>query len=253
METFVENCEKALKTNIVECFKTAMLNFAKLISDKHSIELDEVLSVWNESNEEMFQLTKQETKKASKSKSKAKDGEICQATVVKTGKPCTLKVSAESTTGKYCGRHLKNESEDDGEKKSKTTKTKAKAKTKSKAKSKAKSKVKEDDNENDGDNEDNEEEEEKEPKLVVKKDSFGRYIDNETGFVFNTEKQVIGKGLDDGTVEDLSNDDLKFCKRYNLLVKQKDKNDKKDQKKKDDKKEVKSKENNDEEEENEDD
>jgi len=47
--------------------------------------------------------------------------------------------------------------------------------------------------------------------LKLKRDSFGRFIDNETKFVFNRSKDVIGKGNDDGTISPLTEDDKKLC------------------------------------------
>lgn len=47
--------------------------------------------------------------------------------------------------------------------------------------------------------------------LRLKRDSFGRFIDNETKFVFNRSKHVIGKGNDDGTITPLTEDDIKLC------------------------------------------
>lgn len=226
MESFESNCEKAFKSVITECFKTGMLNFAKAVSEKHGVELDELLELWNETNEDTFKLSKTTTKapKAkSKAKSKSKDGDekICEAVVKKTGDKCTFKVSQQSSSGKYCGRHLKEEK--DGDDAPKEKKPKAKSKTKAKTK---KSKDADDDEENGGDDENEEEspkqEEKKQPvKVCIKRDSFGRLVDASSGLVFNTSKEVVGKAMDDGSVGKLGEDDLKVCKKYGVVVKQK--------------------------------
>lgn len=59
-------------------------------------------------------------------------------------------------------------------------------------------------------------------RIVIKKDSFGRFIDEETKFVFNqANKFVIGKGNIDGTISDLTEEDKKLCRamkfNYNLV------------------------------------
>lgn len=215
MESFESNCEKAFKSVITECFKTGMLNFAKAVSEKHGVELDELLELWNESNEDTFKLTKT-TVKVSKSKAKAKskdgDEKICEALVKKTGEKCTFKVSSQSSSGKYCGRHLKEEKDGDDTPKEKKTKSKTKAKTK-------KQKDEENDEEND---EDEKEVEKKQPvKVCIKRDSFGRLVDGSSGLVFNSNKEVVGKALDDGSIGKLNEDDLKVCKKYGVVVKQK--------------------------------
>jgi hypothetical protein len=131
---------------------------------------------------------------------------ICQALVAKTKIPCTYKVSEFSITGKYCGRHLKRENN------SENSQTKVKNTKKEK-----KNKPSKDDNED-------EDEEKQTVTLKVKKDSFGRWIDENTKLVFNDNKLVIGKGADNGTLISLTTDDLKMCKKLNFKVKEKSKN-----------------------------
>lgn len=218
MESFESNCEKAFKSVVTECFKTGMLNFAKAVAEKHELELDELLEIWNDSNEDTFKLSSTTSKPKAKSKSKAKskdksdDDKKCEATVKKTGEQCVFKVSDKSTTGKYCGRHLKEEEKNGDEPKAKP-KSKAKAKTK---------KQKSDDEDNENGDDENEEQDEVKEKTVIslKRDSYGRLTDAKSGLVFNTNKEVIGKALDDGKIGKLSDEDLKVCKKYKVVVKQ---------------------------------
>ena len=251
MDTFEAHCEKAIKENLMEMMKTAMLNFSKAVAEKNGLELDEVLAIWNDANDEMFHIVKAPTKAKAKTKSKAKskskakakdeddDTPICEAIVKKTNLPCTFKVSDQSSSGKFCGRHLKQEKEGDEDdvKEKKKSKAKAKPKAKSKAKAKAtKKKDEEDENEENDEDEQEEEENKNVVKLMIKKDSFGRYMDLSTSFVFNTKKEVIGKGLPDGSMTKLSDEDLKLCKANKFIVKEEEVKEEKKETKKDEKK-----------------
>ena len=228
MDSFEKNLNKAITSNLTDLFKQAMSSYTSSIAEKNDLEVDDLLEIWNDSNGEAFKLTKSKAKPKAKAKGKGKkkdddsDENICQAIVKATKTPCTFKVSDKSKSGKFCGRHLKNEDDEDDDDKPK----KSKAKAKPKAKGKAKTKKAKDDDDEDGDDDGSDKEEEEPPKVKIslKKDAFGRFIDKETKFVFNqTDKCVIGKGNDDGTLSPLTDEDKKLCKslKYNFKVEEK--------------------------------
>jgi hypothetical protein len=95
----MDNYEKDIKT-ITSTFKKKMLNFAKTLSDKYDIKLDNLLELWNE---ESFIEVKIK-------KPLSEDDKLCEG-LYTTGKRCEYKVIPQSITGKYCGRHIKYEKE----------------------------------------------------------------------------------------------------------------------------------------------
>jgi hypothetical protein len=55
--------------------------------------------------------------------------------------------------------------------------------------------------------------------LAIRKNKFGHYEHTQTGLVFNTDKMVYGRQLDDGKVADLTVDDIESCKKYKFPYK----------------------------------
>jgi len=237
MEAFESNLNKAINSNLTEMFKTGMLAFASAISEKHAIEIDELLELWNDTTSESFQITSKPVKAKAKAKSKAKakakkgddeeesDDNICQAIVAKTKTACTFKVSDKSETGKFCGRHLRQEKEDDKEEKKPKSKAKAKEKKEGKKEKKTKKKS-DDDEESDKEEKDDGKKKKESPMetktitLRLKKDAFGRFVDEQSGLIFNRDKCVIGRGGDEGALLPLTADDLKYCNKMKFNVKQ---------------------------------
>ena len=95
----MDKCEKDIKS-ITSTFKQKMLIFAKTVSEKYEIELDNLLELWSE---ESFIAVKIK-------KPLSEDDKLCEG-LYTTGKRCEYKVIPQSITGKYCGRHLKYEKE----------------------------------------------------------------------------------------------------------------------------------------------
>lgn len=55
------------------------------------------------------------------------------------------------------------------------------------------------------------------PAVVIRRNEHGNYEHSETGFLFDpVQKLVIGKQSPDGTVIDISKDDIELCKKYNF-------------------------------------
>jgi hypothetical protein len=56
---------------------------------------------------------------------------------------------------------------------------------------------------------------EKIPKLEIKKNAFGNFEHKDTTFVFDSKTQkVYGKQNENGTIEELSSDDIETCNKY---------------------------------------
>ena len=245
----MEEVQSLLQDLITRDIKTVLEQFSKSLAKKFNLELDEVLSVWNDS----VDVVKLSPTTVSESVSKSSgDTNKCQASLKSTkgprsGQLCGANISKKSTTGKYCGRHLSNEGGDkksekgsDGEQsdtetkssKSKSDKNTCSAKVEKTGKactckvsdksttgsycSKHLSKEKES----------SKKEDKKVTKLVLRKDSKGRFVDNETKFVFRPEtKEVEGKVGDDDEVHSLSEDDIELCLKMKFKYKLPDKDE----------------------------
>lgn len=55
--------------------------------------------------------------------------------------------------------------------------------------------------------------------LAIRRNKFGHFEHMQTHLIFNSEKLVFGKQLDDGTVADLVDEDIELCKKYKLPYK----------------------------------
>ena len=53
-------------------------------------------------------------------------------------------------------------------------------------------------------------------KIQLKRNSFNNYEHVDTGLIFNTNNQVIGRQNNDGNLIELTIDDINLCKEYNL-------------------------------------
>jgi hypothetical protein len=53
------------------------------------------------------------------------------------------------------------------------------------------------------------------PKVAIRRNQFGKFEHPETSLIFNNKTQkVVGKQNDDGTIEDLTPDDIDTCNQY---------------------------------------
>jgi hypothetical protein len=61
-------------------------------------------------------------------------------------------------------------------------------------------------------------------KIAIKKNKFGNFEHNSTGFLFNSSKKVYGRQKDDGSIIPLTKEDIDLCKSskfpYEVIVKQ---------------------------------
>lgn len=221
-----------------------VVGFIEKLSQK-GYNKDELLSVWNSVAPEYVIELEASTKKKQPT---IVSGKICCFHFVRSNKDCDREVSVKSTTGKYCSRHLKEESktpEDspslspsslkskceyefkhgnkEGERCtsnvsdksstgkfcSKHAKTQEREKSPKKEKSKAKSKSKAE----------KKEEEHNAPIFTPRLNKFLRiYVDSESGFIFekSADKKIYGK-LVDGIITPLSNADKDHLAKMNYL------------------------------------
>lgn len=77
------------------------------------------------------------------------------------------------------------------------------------------------------------------PNITIKRNKFDNFEHQETGFVFNNKTQkVYGKQNEDGTIEDLTSEDIDLCNKYKFSYIIPDNLDKKNNLKKVDVKEL---------------
>lgn len=154
---------------------------------------------------------KPEKKTTRKSKKDSPDAKQCQYEFGKRsktpGQKCGGKVCEESTSGLYCKKHLKQEKTEEKEsskpateKKEKKEKAPAKsAKSKNESKESASTAV--------------QSLKDSAPMFTVKKNKFGNYAHEGTGFLFNRETQkVFGRQKPDGSIAPLVAEDIEACR-----------------------------------------
>lgn len=180
-----------LSKNLCNVVSQAVSDYNKALSEKYNIPINELQEVWN--NNVGGELKK---KPKSKEKSETKEEEkssLCSYVFTKgdkEGKSCTSKVSTGSTT---CKKHSE-QKEKPTKSKKETTKKTEKSET-SESSSTLKSKQK---------------------KLVIKRNKDGLFEHQPTGFVIDEKsKEVYGKYVN-GSVIELTVEDLELCKKYDL-------------------------------------
>lgn len=223
-----------------------VVGFIEKLSQKGH-DKEELLSVWNSVAPEYVIELEASTKKKQPT---IVSGKICCFHFVRSNKDCDREVSVKSTTGKYCSRHLKEESktpEDspspsagspkskceyefkhgskEGERCtsnvsdksstgkfcSKHAKTQEREKSPKKEKSKSKSKS--------NSKAEKKEEEHNAPVFAPRLNKFLHiYVDSESGFIFekSADKKIYGK-LVDGIITPLSNADKDHLTKMNYL------------------------------------
>lgn len=55
--------------------------------------------------------------------------------------------------------------------------------------------------------------------LAIRKNKFGNFEHTQTSLVFNTDKMVFGRQLEDGKISELTADDIELCKKYKFPYK----------------------------------
>jgi hypothetical protein len=115
---------------------------------------------------------KQETKREQKEEHKKCEAKMKNG--ARKGEDCGKNVSKNSKTGRFCGSHLKQETEE----------------------------AKSDDSEG----------------IIFKKNSYGNFAFGNTGLILKSAKdhRIIGKQTSNGSIIDLSEDDINLCKQRRL-------------------------------------
>lgn len=153
---------------------------------------------------------KPEKKTTRKSKKDSPDAKQCQYEFGKRsktpGQKCGGKVCEESTSGLYCKKHLKQEKSEEKETKPATEKKEKKEKASAKS-AKSKNESKESDSTAVQSLKDSA------PMFTVKKNKFGNYAHEGTGFLFNREThKVFGRQKPDGSIAPLVAEDIEACR-----------------------------------------
>lgn len=178
----------------------AIEKFIERLRDEHDISEEVLRDIFRDieekgkEEEERREATQAEgvepvAKKSGKSvkKKELSDGQTCiqpMKSGPNKGHPCGANPSAKSTTGKFCGRHLRAEAAYDHV-------------------------------EIDAKNADDKIDEKG---MIIRRNKNGNFVFGETGLVFKSDKEkiIIGRQLNDGTVVNLTDEDIKLCKKNKL-------------------------------------
>jgi hypothetical protein len=191
-----------LSKTLLSSVSLSVEQYCKLVGSKYNIPVDELLQLWNSGVSQDVMVSQSESKPKPKAKkSSSNDDKNVQTCcyVMKKGKnegaKCSSKVSDENST--YCKKH-----ETQGDKPTAEKKTKAPKKEKA---------------------------EEKEAPVVAKatkgkvvmaitRNKHGNYEQKDSGLVFDpSTKQAYGKQQENGTIAELTLDDIEYCKKKNYL------------------------------------
>lgn len=174
---------KSLFTNIESMINDTIFTFIKNVSEKHDIEYQELLDMWNSDN------TKE--KKSSKSESPGTSDSTCPY-IYKKGAKEGEKCGCKALNGLYCSKHKKQEGIEPKEKKTLPPTIK---KTMNNSMNTAKTQSKNNTN-----------------NIILRyHKEIKELLHNETGFVFNKSREVFGKLLNDKIV-DLDDNDIDIAK-----------------------------------------
>jgi len=225
--------------SIEDSVNDSILNILKKISSKYSIDIKELKSVAfskEESKEEDIEeleiskptsTNSSETKKSDKSVAQASSK--CDKKVIdkkcaarkesgkNKGEPCDSKVSAESTTGNFCKKHLKLEQVSKIFKPDDLEDTKENSATHRASDKSVKTKKEENEFINTPKKEVQSLIEKRTKNLTVKKNKWGNYEHTTSKLVLDpVTKRVIGKQSDDGSIYALSTSDIELAKDIGL-------------------------------------
>jgi hypothetical protein len=193
---------------ISNLFKLAVNNFLTKVSKKYEVKMEDLTVFLKDFS---FVNEQKQAKRGRRKKSEDDDDEEIKKCIHEflkgksLGEMCPNRVSTESKTGNYCKRHIGNEDNN------KEKKSKAKAKTVKNNKTKKQQELAETENKvikklNDA-----------KPQVVIKRNSHGNYEHPETRLVMDREsKKIMGKQQDDGTVSQLTSEDIDNCKLWKL-------------------------------------
>ncbi len=212
----MDQLQKSLNT----CVKLAIDQYIERLVSDLNVDKEKALAVWNSSAGEDLKVIDAPKKAAPAKKAassaaapakraKKEDGDVkkCQYVYVKgdkEGESCSAKVSDESETGCFCKKHLAHEKKGDEKKSSGGKKTTA-APKKAVGKKKAEAKEAEADAVSNL--------KETAPVFSVKMNKWRNYEHEGTGLLFDRKtEEVYGRQKSDGTVVQLTLDDIETCK-----------------------------------------
>jgi len=204
---------KTLSQTIYNHVSTSVNEYIDKLVAEFKLDKEKAQAIWNSSVSDEIKITS-ETKKApakrAPTKKKADDGDDskkCQYVYQKgaiEGKCCGSKVSEESESGKFCKKHLGQETKKADAKKPEKKTSAAAPKKESSSKAEAKEvttdvikSLKQ-----------------SIPEIKIAKNSFGNYEHQGTGLLIDRPtKEVYGKQKSDGSVLPLTSEDIDDCKR----------------------------------------
>jgi len=175
---------------------------------KYDVSLETLLSSWKkgqtprvveEEEEEIIVEKKVEKKEVKKeTKKTSKDKPKCIHPIARgdnKGQPCGVTVSDDSKTGHYCKKHLSQE-----EKPEKVEKKEVKKPVKKEEQIMTKQELKE-------------KIDKRTTEIEVRRNKFGNYEHQGSGLVLDrTSGKVYGKQNSDGSIEELTEEDIELCK-----------------------------------------
>lgn len=207
----MESLSKALYTVV----SNSVDEFAQILSTKYEMPKEEIIELWNEKVSSELKVTPKVTKKATATRTRSKPvtNDNSESTANCTyvfkkgqhnGNQCTAKVCSESTS--FCRKHKDQEGKSSEKPVSTNTKkstgsTKVKATEQKERETPAVKKLGEASSKG----------------MTLRKNKFDNYEHSETKFIFDkTTKEVIGRQLDDGTVAELTVEDIEACKKHSF-------------------------------------
>lgn len=210
-----------LSKQLFTIVSTAVDNFIDKLSEEFELDKEKVMSVWNESAGDELKVVPVKKAASGRGRKKAEDedpSKKCQHELKKGHNPgslCGGKISPDSVSGKYCRKHLNQESKTStSSAQTKTPKTKAAKKVEDKPDAASAAKPFSES-----------------PAVKLKINKWKRYQDETSGYLFDRKTdEVYGKESGDGAIVDLTAEDISQCKilgfKYRLperLVSAKDK------------------------------
>lgn len=168
--------------NIIKNLKTISTKYVNIISSKYKIDSNQLNTLLNNITFNKQNNTKDNIKTCQYEFKGKNEGKICKN-----------KISAESKSKKFCGKHLSN--------KGKEKKVPAKVK-KHQQQAEYELNVIKKLNDN-------------KPTITIKRNKFGNYEHEETGLVMDREtKKIIGKQMPNNSILELTAEDIDTCKLW---------------------------------------
>lgn len=177
--------------------------FAELVSIKHKIDKNEILKLWSGNTKLEVKETKT-TKNISQTDSELL--KLSKAELIEICKSKSLKVSGskQDLVGRILGVEIPKTTKSSSSNKSSPFTKSAKTKTTKESEIPVIKKLIE-----------------KKPTIIIKRNKFDNYEHKETGFLFTNDdktQKVYGKQNADGTVSDLTPEDINICNKFKFDI-----------------------------------